>query len=317
MTSQSRFYSPAVFTGNLELKEVLVYVFAFGKRQPNPTKIKVREFTKLDHFKRHLAARGLSGSLYIDGTCCDKVDEGEVLELWRSKVEVRVKTQLKLSPSDLSEVTVYTSPPCGTRQLPTIKGLKCFRTTRLDDLMFFIQDHASIPVEAQLFKGIRPDGGVTRKLTNLRKYSPNGFEMYGMGNLLLVVDHQKPKCVEKLVPNEELHSVKARQLISQEIGHWKGLARLLGLQDNDIEEILESERHVPDQRYKALLFWHRQNGAAATWRALVRACIENKNLSLAEKIVEICKSWIYVLHICNTCAIFSFCRQVKKMVKST
>ena len=286
MTSQSRFYTPVTFTGDLEMKPILVTQVIAGVRQAH--KLNVQRHVKLGQFKKHLSARGLIGSLYINGRCYDRADDGEELELQLSTVEIWRKAPLRF-PNELSEVSVYTLPLC-VKKPQKIKALKCFHTTKLDDLKFFIQDHCGIPVSLQQFKGIRSDGRVTRKMTNLRKHQAISFRMYGEGDLLLVVDYS----IEKCVPDKVLDSCKTRQLISQEIGssEWKGIARLLGLNDTEIDDIKSDNESIREQKYEALRAWHRIKGEAATWRALVCACVESKNMALAEKVVKFCKSLI-------------------------
>ena len=308
MASKSRFYAPEVYSGDLEVKQVLVTLVIRGVKQPKPTKISVQQRVKLGQLKKHLSARGLAGSLYIDRRCYDRADDNEELELQHSTVEIRRKSPLR--PNELSEVSVSTFALVGKRRLLfQIKDLKCFHTTKLDDLKFFIQDHCGIPVCLQQFKGIRSDGRETRKMINLSRLKAISFNMYGEGDLLLVVDsnnsHYK---VENHVPDEELRSNRHQQLISQEIiSNWQGLARLLGLTNTEIDGISQGNSYT-NQSFEALRTWHKTKGKHATWRALVCACIENKKKALAEKIVDICKWFMFYSDyaVCLLCYSFFY-----------
>lgn len=84
--------------------------------------------------------------------------------------------------------------------------------------------------------------------------------------------------------------------ISQEVVYWKWLAQRLGLTQAKIVEIKENNKNdFGEQKLQMLQQWKRANGKLATWRALVCAIIEENDYELVDKIVTICKPYLFIV----------------------
>ena len=143
MTSLSR---PAP-SGNWGTEQIVVTVFGRHKSQPNPIRIRVKKYTELGTFRRHLKARGITGELYINGECYTNENNSTLLELQHSDIEIQRSKLI----AELIPIHAYILLQ-GAREAKKINGLKGFQSTKLEDLRFLIQNHTGIPADELSFR---------------------------------------------------------------------------------------------------------------------------------------------------------------------
>ena len=254
-----------------ELTRVTVTTFRKGKQQPiHHDQITVKCSTRLRVLKKHLKAKGLKGSLYIDGECQEK-EKGKcsgnnVVQL---NSESRVELHVTTFPRARSQYEV-----CVTYKKDTMKFM-CAQDTTLAELKYLIQDYLHIPASELAFQGT---------------FSPQA-KAVETGRLVVI---PCPKAIRnKIISSipEEIMTREGALWAAKEICVWQTLAKKgLSLDKADIHAIENNNKYdTKEQRFQALITWLQQKGTKATWRALVSACYQVKDQKLAEKIVDVCK----------------------------
>lgn len=300
MSGQSKLSQPATITSKWGTVQIDVTIVVRDKPQPNPAKIYVERFTKFSEFKKHIEAKHLKGSLYIDGKRCDHLKGTKLLQLQTSIVEIKQTRPLNLPPTFQVSVDSQTFST-------ELKGLTCYSDTTLGELKFLIQDRIGVPADEISFKrkvgkelkkvrldqvvvSFNPSTGMGKKGTSKKGTDKKGTEKKDTGKLVLIHECKKIKILGS-VPEEPMTN-RGLAFASEKVGSWKVLAEKgLGLEEPVIDAI-ESDFKVDgrkEQRYQALLMWRQFNDNKATWRALVRACCLIKNMEVAKRIADACK----------------------------
>lgn len=247
-------------------------------RPPTEVTIKEERYVKLCELKKNLRARKLlltRGKLFINGEECNSKTGGDrLIDLQTSKVETRQTTPFKKPQTYLVPVWLISSS-----KPREIIYLKCFKDSKLEDLKVLLQDHVGIPAS---------------ELTFEKNVDSHQIAIEFKGKCVIVHDPKSAKLIDR-VPDDVM-TQRGILFASEKVNQWKDLAEIgLGLEESETDAIVNDNKdHMKEQRYKALLIWLQRKGREATWKALVRGCCRIKNLSLAEKMVNVyeeCK-WI-------------------------